>query len=232
MTVLPPLPPQVRRSLELLRTEGVEVTAEEGAWLAELWRRATDPCAGFSPFLPGAPVVIGSLVLWPLHALALDWWVRIADLLPDQSTDAYIFAHTRSKPFDDSLLMLTNPAAASAAVGEWRVKLALHDAVIPDLMHMLRMLNGDDMAVEATPDEPKQESVPNPLANICALYCQLFPSTTPEYWKTGISAAESKALLAAKTDEPEWNKSERMHQAEVNYLRAVKWLRMKAVTNG
>jgi hypothetical protein len=199
MTVLPPLPPQVRRSLELLRTEGVEVTAEEGAWLAELWRRATDPCAGFSPFLPGAPVVIGSLVLWPLHALALDWWVRIADALPEQSTDAYIFAHTRSKPFDDSLLMLADPLTASETIGKWRVGIALHDEVIPELMHMLRLL---------------------------------FPSTTPEYWKTGISVAESKALLAAKTDDPQWSKSERMHQAEVNYLRAVKWLKMKAVKNG
>lgn len=232
MTVLPPLPPQVRRSLELLRTEGVEVTAEEGAWLAELWRRATDPCAGFSPFLPGAPVVLGSLALWPLHALALDWWVRIAESLPDQATDCYIFAHTRSKPFDDSLLKLADPVAASVAVGAWRVTLAMHDDVIPDLMHMLRLFNGDDMAVEATPDEPKQEGQPNALANICTLYCQLFPSTTPEYWKTGISAAESKALLAAKTDDAEWSKSERMRQANINYLRAVKWLRMKAVNNG
>lgn len=222
MDIVPALRPRLAETLEALRAEGILPTDAEVVWLAQLRERCDAPRVDDGTML-GAPLDVAGETWWPLHMLAEDWfWHAYQELgeRGDWRTWAYLFAHTRSAPGDKSLLLVMGPVATMAAVGSWRRRCALHREVEGSLVGLLRELDGYVETV-VDPDRVKEEIAPRPkpMAGVAAL-CRMFPGTNPDYWRAGISARETDALLSseksAETDRT---------QAIRNYLTAVRVVR-------
>jgi hypothetical protein len=176
------------------------------------------------PDLVGAPVNLCGETFWPLHRLAEWWFVRAGTMLGDEGmwrTDCYLFAHTRSEPGDRSLLLVNSEAEIRATVAEWRLTLALHDENVADLIRLLRHMDG--YVDDAPPVDKKRNEPSNELDGIAQL-CRTFQGTTPEYWRAGISIAETEALLAGAASD-QWAESHCRTKAIETFLRGVKWVR-------
>lgn len=221
MNPVPDLHPNLESTLAALRADGINPTDAEVVWLARLRWPCDHPRHGVKE-LVGAPVEIGGDTFWPLHRLAEYWFVAAGEILGDEGTrktDAYLFAHTRSAPGDRSLLLITGEDAIAQTVHDWRAGLALHDENVPDLVRLLRHIDG--YADEAAPRPATEE--PGELDGIGTL-CKMFPGTTPDYWRSGISIAETEALFES-TSKQAWAESSKRTAAIENYLLAVKQVR-------
>ena len=224
LTPCPRLAPRVRRAIDALTADGITLSADEVAWLADLDRRATDPGAPASMAMPGCPVAIGGEQFWPWHARACSWYVRAYDLCPDMADAALLYSHVRSAPGDRSLDLLQSEADIRAALGQWRAACAIHDENIPAACALVRALDGDCGSVIPAPDERRDDRPPGTHLSWAADLCETFPGTSPDYWMSGISIAEVRAMLDARSSQT-WATSQRRTEALIDCMRAVKWLR-------
>jgi hypothetical protein len=220
---VPSLHPTLAAAIEALRSDGINPTDAEVVWLARLRWPCDHPAGGGLPDLAGAPVNVCGESFWPLHRLAERWFVRAGEMLGEDGnwrTDCYLFAHTRSAPGDRSLLLVNSEDEIRATVADWRLSLPLHDENIADLVRLLRHVDG--YVDEAPRTDEKREPV-GELDGIAQL-CRMFQGTTPDYWRAGISIAETEALLESANSES-WAVSDKRTEAIESFLRGVKWVR-------
>lgn len=219
---VPDLHPNLQGALTALRADGIIPTDAEVAWLARLRWPCDHPNDGSMSPLVGGPVDVAGEYWWPLHRLSEFWFVMAGDLFGDEGTwktDVYLYAHIKSEPGDRSLLMLRGRDQIVEAVSTWRNGLPLHDENVPDLVRLLRHIDGynDDIPRDRT-SEPAGE-----LDGIAQL-CRMFPGTTPDYWRAGISIAETESLLESANSE-KWAESHRRTDSIKTFLLAVKQVR-------
>jgi len=220
--VVPPLSPYVARTLEALRADGIQPTDAEIAWLVLLRTDCDKPCVdGIGPQLGASLTVLGE-TWWPLHERATSWMLRAGALCPELRTDCFLFAHIYSAPGDRRLDLWQGPEAIRAEVSAWRLALPLHEENTGELVRLLRVLDGDATAANV----PREHTPATPYADLggIGMLCRLFPGTTPEYWRSGISRAEIDGLLARQETGP-WATAQRRSDAIGDYLRAVKLIR-------
>lgn len=219
----------VAATLEALRADGIECTADEIAWLTELRWRCDRP--DFREGIPpphGFPLMIDTMPgveLWPLHGLAETWFRMAGEIVDDLRTDVYLYAHVHSAPGDTGLATLQTADAIRETVGAWRCALPLHDDNEASLVRLCRLIDGyvqpDVLAPEQKGTEPEHDDVESRCVR---MLCEALPGTTPTYWRTEISVAEMDALMRARKPEP-WAESPRRKSAIENYLNAVRWIR-------
>lgn len=221
----PQLSPHVAQTLDALRADGVFPTDAEIAWLVLL--RLPCDCPEFGAMRPllGAPVQVAGETFWPLHARARRWFLHAWEVCDEKlSTAIYLYAHSRSAPGDRSLELEQTASGIERVVTEWRSALPLHDEHEDELIAQLRKLDGHtDAVVDPTAKPAEAEDAQSELGWVAAM-CKMFPSTTPEYWQSGISEAEISELLSV-TDGKPWATCRRRNESVANYLRAVKWVR-------
>jgi len=227
---IPDLPPKLAATLDAFRAEGVELPAQAIVWLATIRARCDGRGDGGVPWVMGAPIVYGGVSFWPLHLLAESWWLRAVDLVSDSPADGvavYLYAHAHSAPGDASLRMLMDPAAIRRTATEWRDTLPIHAGQVEELCKRIGLLDGDASGVPEPRDKTKGEPAQprrNAALGFVAILSKAFPGLSPEYWLTGISAHDARAMLAEASSGGEWATSSERTAAQKDYLRAVRWL--------
>lgn len=229
-SAVPELAPKLRETLEAFKAAGVTLSAAEIVWLADLRRPCDSPADGSVPWVMGAPLAYAGVRWYPLHRLAESWWLRANDLMDGSQTDqiaAYLYAHAHSAVGDTSLRDCMSEEAIRDRVRNWFDMLGIHGGQIDALCDRLRVLDGEENSVP-DPDEngvSEATSGGNSSAAFLAVMCKAFPGIAPEYWMTGCSAAEARAMLDGVSDDDSgFAKSERRTNAIRNYLKAVKTL--------
>jgi hypothetical protein len=110
-----------------------------------------------------------------------------------------------------------------AAVGEWRLSIALHEDIEPELVRFLRVRDGIDAGVPSPTDAAPDPEQAGPVDGVTAM-CKAFPGTTPDYWMTGISERDIDELCK-RLDRGNWATCDTRKHAIDSYLNAVKWIR-------
>ena len=222
-----PAPPKrLLDTLTALDAAGVAVSHDELVWLTTLANKADSPPEAGVSWVAGSAFVYGGQTFWPLHRLAMHWFTRWQTLLDgDDEAEVYLyaFAHTRSALGDESLLLLSVADAVQCAVKEWSDALAIHSQQMAELCERLKSIDGLPHAIPSPDAKPKPDEPPVNMHSDIAHLCKVFPGTTPRYWRSGISYAESKRILDG-LDEAHDNRPAIRNNAIHNYRTAVKWV--------
>ena len=214
----------------MFREAGIELTAAEIVWLANLRRACDDPHDGSVPWVMGAPVEFSGVKFWPLHRLAESWYVRAMQIVgPDDRLQGgvYLYAHAHSAPGDKHLRDLTSYDAIKTAILEWLDTVPLHTNVaqLEALCRRLSVLDGDDDAVPDPEPKPRHEPVYDNLPRFVSVACRAFSGVSPDFWLTEMPAAAVRSMISdACGDGDGWATSETRRAAIANWLRAIKWI--------
>ena len=227
---VPEIAPHLTATLAALRADGISPSDAEVVWLARLRWVCDHPEDGSIPWVSGAPVQYGGAIFWPMHRLGELWFIRAHRLLEGMDklqVAAYMFAHVNSAPGDRTLLYITSDADVVREVSEWFDMLALHDDQIIVLTDRLRQLDGQadvETVSNGTDDAP---AITDSITAGTAGLCKAFPGTTPDYWMSGVSAAEARGMMeSVATHNGCFANSPRRTRAVSNYLNAVKQVRL------
>ena len=213
--------------LNALDIEGVKLSRCELVWISELAYKADVPVECGIPYMAGACFEYGDEYYYPMHRLAMHWFSRWYSMIDDENTKALMlgFAHIKSEIGDKSLMKINSLNAVKSAVDKWGETLAIPDNQIAGLYDKLEKIDGFASEVEIPNAKKKDQGAVNMYEDITAL-CQAFPSTTPEYWRSGISFAESSQILdALKLNNGNQSRTEIKHQGIFAFKCAVKWIR-------
>lgn len=227
---VPDLAGQLQVTLDAFDAEGIQPTAAEIVWLANLRRKCDRRGDGGVTWAMGAPLRYGGETFYPLHRLAESWWRRANDLLAEVRDDQikiYLYAHTKSAPHDASLRLLMIPDEIRTTIREWYDQTAIHDGQLNELVDRLRELNSDSDDVPDPYPKPKRKNettTPDDAPEFVGMMCKAFPGVTPEFWLTDISAADARKMFSGVIHEGPWATHPERTAAIENYLRAVKWV--------
>jgi hypothetical protein len=227
MNAAPAISSRLSAALNGLKTVGVEPSRDEMAWLAVLCEKADRPIEYGIPPVAGGSHDYGGETFWPLHRLAVHWYSRWYGLLEGDDDDQALslaFASSRSAVGDTSLLRLNTIKTVREALTEWGDNLAIPSPQITPLLNRIQEISGIPVQV-ANPTPPKtQETKTYIYADVVNL-CQYFPGTTPEYWRSGISFADSAQILdAVQHNEGTNDIANEKHPAIASVQNAVKWI--------
>jgi hypothetical protein len=235
---VPPLSPYVAATLEALRADGIEPTDAEIAWLATLRVGCDTQDDSGVQWLLGAPVKYGGEVFWPMHMLAEAWFLAMHNWLQSRrSRDVdyaavFLFAHAKSATGDKALREPLDREEWLSVARKWLDNAAIHDGQVGELCKALRALHGGGSTVPEPDESRRKDAGPvTPHAGI-AILCKTFPGTTPDYWLTDCAAEDARAYAAAVNADASFATSRKRKAAIEDYLRAVRWIRRRAQTDG
>jgi hypothetical protein len=140
--------------IERLRSNGIQPTLDEMAWLMSLGERVESPPAATNPLLGAVPVVAGCEPFFRLTCQAR-WWLSLAREwfagVAIAHALGYAYRHGRTPGAFDALV---TPAAAQRAVAEWRRRLPITDDELMDAID--RLVDNDAPARPG--EEPSEEN--------------------------------------------------------------------------
>ena len=226
---VPDLAPKLADALQVFRDSGIEPTAAEIVWLADLRRACDRPHDGSVPWVMGSPVEYGGVKFYPLHRLAESWFVRSMAIAGDDELKGaiYLFAHAHSGVGDVTVRDLSTMADLERVVRPWFEALPIHEEQAEALCEVLARIDGGgenvpdpDKADEQAPDHEQAS-----MTQFVSLAMRAFPGVAPSFWLTDMpSAAVREMMCDVSSDGSGWAVSAQRTQAITNWLRAVKWV--------
>ena len=219
-----------REDLAKLRAAGVRPSDDEVAWLARLAARAHEKPGRESDVDRTSPLVFCGVKFWPLTLLAETWFARWYQAFEGHAklcVSVQLFAHAHSKPGDRCLDDLAAPNDVANAVSEWFGQLPFSDGSVADLQKRLGGMTGDAEGVPRCDGKTATPAVPSTIEDKIAVLCTVFEGTTPDYWRSDVSAASAYALAAAKQARENgdaWANSPEQTRRIADYMNAIKWI--------
>jgi len=227
----PDLSPRLARTELALHALDVQPTPREWVWLARLAWQADAPLEYGVPSVYGSAIVYGGATFWPYSNLAAHWFARWHPIFVgniEVQPWVYGYAHAQSRAGNKMLLELTELCQVADAVTSWSKHIAFPVGQLGPLYERLQQLDNLELSVHAPGWKPAAEKELNLLVDIVAL-CKAFPGTTPTYWRSDISKAETDAIVdalrayqktATDTIQPDSRRDKAIH----SYHSAVKWV--------
>jgi hypothetical protein len=235
----PALHAWVRDDLARLAKVGIVPTLAEVVWLAELAKAAHTPPGREVLRSVSAPLQFCGSIFYPFHLRAQYWfaeWREVFDgnqLLQD---GIYLFAHVHSKPGDTMLLDLATADSVADAVKAWMKTQEFAESDLATLINSIYRMDHEEETIPSPDKKPNGE--PQSYVTMeerVASLCDIFPSSTPQFWTSEISAVEAERLAAAMISETgengAWATSALRTRRVANYMNAVKWIVQRASVN-
>jgi hypothetical protein len=234
----PSIHPWAQDDLKRLRASGITPDDNEVAWLARLAARAHETPGRESDVDRTSPMVFAGVKFWPLTLKAESWfarWYSAFDGNPKVCVAIQLYAHAHSKPGDATLDDLGDPNRIADTVCDWFERLPIREDQLLELQRRIIGMTADSESVPKFCGATDARVVPSTIEDRIAALCSLFEGTTPEYWRSDVSAASAYAMAAAKQARENgdaWANSPERTRRIADYLNAVKWVASRSLGNG
>ena len=236
----PALRQWLRDDIARLEAAGIVLTQAEVVWLAELEKACRTPPGREIISCRAAPLHFAGVTFWPFHNRARYWFAEWSDVFEgDKELHAglYFFAHVHSKPGDKTVIELSSADVVESAVRDWlrNQDFSLQDYQrIADKLYEMDHPDADNVPPPKTAAPDDEPRTCQTIESRCAVLCDMFQGTTPEYWMTEVSAVEAQFMAAAVASTQDvsgsstWATSPERVQRMANYMNAVKWIALRA----
>jgi hypothetical protein len=127
---------------------------------------------------------------------------------------------------------MADPNGIAETVAAWFERLPMREDQVIELQQRLVGMTGDSESVPRCGGKGGEQHVPSTIEDKIAALCTLFQGTTPEYWRSDVSAASAYALAAAKQARENgdaWANSPERTRRIADYLNAVKWVSRRGI---